>query len=88
MAAAVVSLLAGAVEAMRTWLQKKSKAVRKWWDGEYKTIDDPYIFGVYLERSIWASRLDEFFQFIRANGWNVTFLTIGLLGLWLAYLAV
>lgn len=62
--------------------------LRRWYDGEYKVHDDPYIIGIFRERSPWADRLEALFGFLRAHYWNLIFLAIGLAGLWLAWLAL
>lgn len=60
------------------------KRVRLWWDGEFKVKDSEHVIHFYRERSPWASRIETSFHWLANNLWNVIFLAIGIIGLWLA----
>lgn len=65
-------------------LKPLKQSLRKWWEGEFKVKDDVHFIHFYRDRSIWAYRIEAAFTWSKRNYWNLIFLAIGLLGLWIA----
>lgn len=60
------------------------KKLKDWWYGELKIDDSSAYLHIYMDRSIWACRIESAFKWAMRNYWNLIFLIIGLLGLWIA----
>lgn len=69
------------------WLDKKRR-LHRWWNGEYKVKETPHVLHFYRDRSPWPYRIEALGAWALRNGWNITFLLIGLVGVWLAWLAL
>ncbi len=67
--------------------------IKDWWSGDYVPYDNdpnsPVVFIGGWHRRPWiATTIEAALAWALRNGWNVTFTLIGLVGLWLAYLAL
>lgn len=64
--------------------RRLKKRAHLWWHGEFKVKDSENLIYFYRDRSPWAKRSELVYRWLATNVWNVLFLIIGLLGIWLA----